>query len=123
MFRIEKQGENHLHIEFDGQMDSGQMEVALNEFILLAKGIEKGTMLYEVAAFHMPSFSAIGIKLSKLPTLFGLVGQFRKAAVLTDEKWLQKVSEIEGLLIPSLDIKAFPLADKAAAEAWLAAES
>ncbi|RBO82359.1 STAS/SEC14 domain-containing protein [Marinomonas aquiplantarum] len=123
MFRIEKQGDNHLHIELDGQMDSEQMEVALNEFILLAQGIEQGTMLYEIVAFHMPSFSAIGIKISKLPTLFSLVGKFRKAAVLTDEKWLQKVSEIEGLLIPGLDIKAFPLAEKAVAEAWLAAES
>ncbi|AEF54159.1 STAS/SEC14 domain-containing protein [Marinomonas posidonica] len=122
MFRVEKQGENHLYIELDGQMDSEQMEVALNEFILLAQGIEKGTMLYEIASFHFPSFSAIGIKLSKLPTLFSLIGKFRKAAVLTDETWLQKVSEIEGLLIPGLDIEAFPLDEKAAAEAWLAAE-
>ncbi|BFM48969.1 STAS/SEC14 domain-containing protein [Marinomonas sp. THO17] len=120
MFHVEKQGENHLYIEFDGQLDSLQMEVALNEFILLAQGIEKGTMLYEIAAFHMPSFSAIAVKLSKLPTLFSLIGKFRKAAVLTDEKWLQKVSEIEGLLIPGLDIKAFSLDEKADAEAWLA---
>jgi hypothetical protein len=95
------------------------MESALNEFICKANGIENGTMLYEVGDFKFPSFAAIGVKLSKLPTLFGFMGKFKKAAVLTDKKWLQKVSEVQGMLIPGLQIKAFSTEEKSAAEAWL----
>jgi hypothetical protein len=40
--------------------------------------------------------------------------------VLTDKKWLQKASELEGLLMPGLEIKAFDQDQAGAAEAWLA---
>lgn len=51
--------------------------------------------------------------------MLGLVRRFRKAAVLTDKTWLKKVSEFEGMLIPGLEIKAFPLDQREAAETWL----
>jgi len=95
------------------------MELALDDFISKANGIENGTMLYEVGEFEFPSLSAVGVKLSRLPTLFGFIGKFKKAAILTDKKWLQKVSEIEGMLIPGLQIKAFCTTEKSAAEEWL----
>jgi hypothetical protein len=40
--------------------------------------------------------------------------------VLTDKIWIKKVSEIEGALIPGLEIKAFDRDQKEAADAWLA---
>jgi hypothetical protein len=52
--------------------------------------------------------------------MFGVIRNFDRAAVLADRKWIKTVSEIEGALIPGLDIKAFDLDQEAEAEAWLA---
>ena len=53
--------------------------------------------------------------------MLGLMRRFKKAAVLTDKTWLKKVSEFEGALIPGLEIKAYQLEEREAAEAWLSA--
>jgi hypothetical protein len=76
-------------------------------------------MLYDVVDFHLPSLGAIAIEFSRLPSMFGLIRKFKKAAVLTDKNWIQKASELEGLLIPGIDIKAFNRDQKEEAESWL----
>jgi len=65
------------------------------------------------------TLGAIGIEFSRLPSMFGLMKKFDRAAVLTDKTWLKKVSELEGVLYPGLEIKAFNIDQKAEAEAWL----
>lgn len=119
MLKVTKIGDDRLNIEFGGSLNSQEMESALDDFIGKANGIENGTMLYEIGEFEFPSLSAIAVKLSKLPLLFGFIGKFKKAAILTDKKWLQKVSELEGMLIPGIQIKAFSTEEKSSAEEWL----
>ena len=119
MLSVTKVGEDRLDIKFEGSLNSRELETALDDFISKARGIENGKMFYEVGDFELPTLSAIGVKLSKLPALFGFIGKFKKAVILTDKKWLQKVSEIEGLLIPGLQIKAFSTEQRDSAEAWL----
>ncbi|SMF19863.1 SpoIIAA-like [Alteromonadaceae bacterium Bs31] len=119
MLKVTKIGDSRLNIEFEGSLNAQEMEDALEDFISKAAGIDNGIMLYEINDFEFPSLAALGVKFSKLPTLFGFIGKFKKAAMLTDKKWLQKVSEIEGMLIPGLQIKAFSSEERAAAEEWL----
>ena len=76
-------------------------------------------MLYDVVDFHIPSLDAIAIEFSRLPSMFGFLKKFDRAAVLTDKTWLKKASEFEGALFPSLEIRAFGRNQKAEAEAWL----
>ena len=119
MFKIEKRGDNRLDIELSGKLDSEGMEKALDELVEKSQGIVNGRMLYDVVEFQIPSLRAIGIEFARLPSMFGLIRQFEKAAVLSDKTWLKKVSELEGLLIPGLEIKAFDREQKEEAEAWL----
>ena len=56
---------------------------------------------------------------AKLPQLFRLVRSIDKAAVLTDQGWIKTVSELEGALIPGLEIKAFDLDEEDAALDYL----
>lgn len=120
MFKVIRNGENRLDIELSGKLNSEEMTVALDELVSKSEGIENGTMLYEIVDFHIPSLGAIGIELSRLPSMFGLIRKFVRAAVLSDKTWIQKVSELEGALIPGLEIRAFDRDQREEAEAWLA---
>lgn len=122
MFTVTKKSNHRLDIELSGKLNSEEMQVALDELTAKSKDIENGIMLYEVIDFHLPSLGAIAIEFSRLPSMFGLIRKFRRAAVLTDKNWIKKASEIEGLLIPGLEIKAFNRDQKDEAERWLAGE-
>ncbi|MFC1523725.1 STAS/SEC14 domain-containing protein [Thermodesulfobacteriota bacterium] len=119
MFTVIQKGINRLDIEMSGKLNADEMTIALDELVSKSKNIENGTMLYDVIDFHLPSLEAIAIEFSRLPSMFGLLKKFNRAAVLTDKTWLQKVSEFEGFLFPGLEIKAFNRDQKAEAEAWL----
>ena len=119
MFKIIPNGINRLDIEMCGKLNSEDMKIALDELISKSQNIKNGRMLYEIIDFHLPSLGAIGVEFSRLPTMFGLMKKFDRAAVLTDKTWLKKVSELEGAFYPGLEIKAFNRTQKAEAEDWL----
>ena len=119
MFRVTQNGKNRLDIEMSGKLNSEDMRMALDELLKKSKNIENGTMLYDVIDYHLPSIEAISIEFSRLPSMFKFIKKFNRAAVLADKKWLQKISEVEGILIPWLKIKAFSRDQKEEAEAWL----
>ena len=97
------------------------MRSAIEQIIELSKDIEHGRLLYRLHHFPWPSLAAIGVKFGHLPELFKLLGRFDRCAVLSDESWLRTASDIEGALIPGLEIKGFKMDEVEAAEAWLAA--
>ena len=119
MFRITQKGMNRLDIELSGKLNSEEMKIALDELVSKSENMEHGTMLYDVIDFHLPSLGAIAIEFSRLPSMFGLMKKFDRAAVLTDKTWLKKISEFEGHLFPGLEIKAFDRDQREEAEAWL----
>ena len=121
MFKVTPNGKNRIDIELSGKLDSDEMRTALDDLVDKSDNIENGIMLYDVIDFHMPSLSAIAIEFSRLPEMFGLIRKFSKAAVLSDKTWIKKVSELEGVLIPGLQIKAFSREQREEAEAWLEA--
>ena len=119
MFKVIKNGSDRLDIEMSGKLDAASMTVALDELVSKSENIDNGKLLYVIIDFQLPTLSAIGIEFSRLPSMFGLMKKFNRAAVLTDKTWLKKVSEFEGVLFPGLEIKAFDIDQKAEAEAWL----
>ena len=122
MFNVTPNGPNRVDIELGGKLDSEEMGVALDELVAKTEGIEHGRMLYRIDDFKIPTLGAIVIEFARLPSMIGLITKFDRAAVIADQKWIQTISEIEGKLIPGLEIKAFDSDDEAAAEAWLAAD-
>ena len=112
-------GENRLDIEMNGKLDAESMKVALDELVSKSENIENGKILYVIIDFQLPTLSAIGVELSRLPSMIGLIKKFKRAAVLTDKNWVKRVSEFEGALFPGVEIKAFNLDQKEEAESWL----
>ena len=119
MFKVIQKGMNRLDIEIRGTLNAQEMKMALDKLVSKSENIENGKMLYEIIDFHLPSLGAIAIEFSRLPSMLGLLKKFDRAAVLTDKTWLKKVSELEGILYPNLEIKAFDRNQKEEAEAWL----
>lgn len=122
MLIVKRVNDNRLDIEMSGKLDSHGMKAALDDLIEKSEGIEHGRMLFDVIDYRLPSLDAIGIELSRLPSMFRWINRFERAVVLSDRKWLRVISEIEGVMIPGLEIKAFDRDDRFEAEAWLEAQ-
>ena len=119
MFKVTLKNSNRMDIQMSGKLDSEAMKMALDELVHKSLHIEEGQMLFDVVDFHLPSLGAIVIEFSRLPSMFGFLGKFTRAAVLTDKSWLKIISELEGKLYPGLEIKAFHRSQKNEAEEWL----
>jgi len=119
MFKVEQNGLNRLDIQLSGKLDAEEMKIALDELIAKSENINNGKMFYDIIDFHIPSLRAIVIEFSRLPSMLRLIKKFDRAAVLADKTWLKKISELEGILYPGLEIKAFDRDQKSEAEAWL----
>lgn len=119
MFTVIRSGTNRLDITMSGKLNSEEMKKALDELVIKSENIESGRLLYDVVDFHLPSLSAIAIEFSRLPSMFGWIRKFERAAVLADKAWIKKISEFEGALVPGLEIKGFNRDEKDKAEAWL----
>lgn len=119
MFKVMRNGENRIDVEFSGKLDSEEMRDALDELSHTSEGIEHGLMFYRIGDFSLPTLGAVAVELSRIPQLFRFVRRFDRMAVIAGKEWVRKASELEGALIPGLRIKAFDLGQEAEAEAWL----
>jgi hypothetical protein len=119
MFKVIQNGANRLDLEMSGKLDSEEIKIAIDELVSKSDSIANGKMLYDVINFSFPSPNALAIEFSVLPSVFKILKKFDRTAILTDKKWLKKLSELEGLLYPGLKIKAFNRDQRAEAEAWL----
>jgi hypothetical protein len=119
MFKISKPSANRLDIELSGTLNAETMRTALDQLLEQSEGIKDGKMLYRINDFEIPTMGALVVELQLMPKLFSLVGKFGRCAVLSDAAWIRTAAEIEGAIIPSLEIKAFPLSAAQAAEDWL----
>ena len=119
MFTVTKPAQNRVDIRLKGSIDSDIMRDALDDLIAKSEGVTNGRMLYTITDFEMPTLGAIGVEFARLPRLFGLLGKFDRCAVIADAGWLRKAAEIEGAIIPGIEIRSFEPMDIAAAEVWL----
>ena len=119
MLKVSKPANDRLDIELSGLLNAESMDKALSSLVEQSKGVKDGKMLYTITDFEMPTLGALAVELQHMPKLFGLLGKFRKCAVLSDEGWIRTFAEIEGAMIPNLEIKSFALASRQAAEKWL----
>ena len=119
MMTIDVKEPNMIALDIDGEITSETMAVGLDELIRLSADIKNGSMFYTIRNFQFPGRSALAVEFKKLPSLFNLIRKFDRIAVLADAGWIKTSSEIEGKLIPGLEIKAFNLDEEDQALAFL----
>ncbi|MBU43802.1 MAG: hypothetical protein CMN76_11320 [Spirochaetaceae bacterium] len=118
MYTVEVNG-NRLEVTMEGVLDGPAMKQALDDLETKSAGIQDGTLLYDVVDFQLPTLDAVMIEFARLPSMLGLIGRFKKAAVLSDMTWLKQISQAEGLLIPGITIKGFNRDEREEAIQWL----
>ncbi|MEE4189598.1 MAG: STAS/SEC14 domain-containing protein [Roseobacter sp.] len=119
MLKITKPSSDRLDVELSGVLTADTMREGLERFIEQSEDITNGRMLYTIPEFAMPTLGALAVEFQHIPKLFGMIRNFDKCAVLSDAAWIRNAAEIEGAVIPGLEIKSFPLSSSQAAEAWL----
>lgn len=119
MFRVTRVAPDRIDVILSGRLDSDAMRAALDDLLFKSEGINHGRMLYRIDEFDLPTLGAVAVELSRLPQLFRFIRRFDRCAVIAGKDWLRRISEVEGLLIPGLTIKAFDLHQESDALAWL----
>ncbi|MGH1340247.1 MAG: STAS/SEC14 domain-containing protein [Nannocystales bacterium] len=119
MFTVTRVSPIRVEIESSGKLDGDEMNAALDSLIRETEGLEHGQMLFRVGEFALPTFAGLKVEFARLPSMLGFVRKFRRCAVLADQRWLKRISELEGALIPGVEIRGFGLEQQATAEAWL----
>ncbi|AWT10776.1 MAG TPA: STAS/SEC14 domain-containing protein [Pseudomonas sp.] len=119
MFRVTRVAPDRIDVILSGRLDSDAMRAALDDLLFKSEGINHGRMLYRIDEFDLPTLGAVAVELSRLPQLFRFIRRFDRCAVIAGKDWLRRISEVEGLLIPGLTIKAFDLHQESDALTWL----
>lgn len=120
MFTVEKAHEDLLHIEISGKVTADEMVKGLDTLLPLTAEMEDGRMLALYHDIELPEAGAIFEEMKRLPQLFGVIGRVKKVAVLSDQKWIRDMAELEGMVLPGTTIRGFEVNERARAEAYLA---
>lgn len=108
---------NHIELTATGRIEGPQMQAALDKLIALCEPLDHVTYLAVMTDITMPAGAALTAEIARLPKLMGLLRKIDKAALIANQGWLRTAAEIEGKLIPNLEIRCFE--DVATARAWL----
>ncbi len=119
MFRIHSPAVNRLDIDISGKLDSTDMRLLIEDLDTQSKALTSGKMLVRIQDFNMPTLGAMGVEISRMPTLFKMIRRFDRAAVVSDKDWIRRMSAVEGAIIPGLEVRGFELHEVAQAEIWL----
>jgi hypothetical protein len=121
MMNITKVSSNRVDVEFSGKIDSDQMAKVLDDMFSAIQDMKHGLLLYRIGELEMPTMGAIAVELKNLPKIFRMVQKIDRIAVVCDQGWIQTGAEIEGKLIPGVEMKSFDLNEEDKAVEWLEA--
>ncbi|MEM9813041.1 MAG: STAS/SEC14 domain-containing protein [Pseudomonadota bacterium] len=119
MLTIERKGPGRIDVSVAGRIGTLEMEAGLERLIAETGDMSAADMLTRVSGRAWPSVGALTVKLRKLPELLALRRRFRRVALVADAGWLRSAAELEGALLPGIQVRGFRPADAGAAEDWL----
>ena len=95
---------------WEGKITEAEMKLVFSVLKEKIKDYGKISVYQEIGSIGGVEFEGIVEELKFLRE-FGL-SNFKKAAVVTDKKWVQKIAEIENKIFRKIDIKCFSTDEK-----------
>jgi len=115
---LELDADNVVAVGLDGKISTEQFDRVATLVEDKLQRHDKIRMYVEVISFGGMSIAAF-FKDMKLALHHWK--RFDKEAVVTDKKWLQKLSKMGGKLFPGIDVRAFPSMEAEMARQWVQA--
>jgi len=119
MFTVHPPKSNLVIAEIGGKITRDEMSAGLDALTAQVNDIARANMLCVYDDIDMPEIGALTEELKRLPQLFAMISHLDKVAVVSDQKWVRDMAELEGMVIPGIRLRSFPQAARAEAEQWL----
>ena len=118
MFRILTDLPSHVvGFEIDGTVTRRDIEALYRE---VERAMDGGHvhLVGEIAGVGGLTLEALGANLGKGLAMLTRLGSVDRYAVVSDVGWITQTARLQGALLPGLEVRAWPRADRAAAVAW-----
>jgi hypothetical protein len=115
---IETGSTKAIGIRISGKIEKADMEKMIKQAEVKFAQNEKLGIYVELESFEGISFEAL---IQDLKFALPNIKRFHKKAVVSRREWLGKIAEISDRVLPGIEIRHFPLAQKEDAMEWVKA--
>ncbi|WP_371396108.1 STAS/SEC14 domain-containing protein [Fretibacter rubidus] len=112
---------NIAYMTVTGKMSDEDMKEALNWFDTVTEEHGDVQLCVDIAKMDFPSLKAVKQSFVRLGDMLRYPNDIDKCAVLTDSSFLRSTAEVEGAVIPDLEIQAYDMEALPQAVNWLKA--
>jgi hypothetical protein len=106
-------------LRLEGSIDNEGLERAFAKFREAFEGNDKIRVYVEVEGIGWESTETFFRNMKMKLDVLGEIGKFEREAVVSDKGWLEIATKIGDVLLPGIDVRHFPVADKERALEWI----
>lgn len=103
-----------------GVVTGPELQSAIDAIEAAKRNHPRISLVVEVDDLRFMTLTALLKDMGYGLTQIGDLDRYYRAAVVTDQAWIEQVARIEERLFKAVEIRTFPLRDHAAAMAWAA---
>jgi len=106
-------------LRLEGSIDNEGLERAFAKFREAFESNDKIRVYVEVEGIGWESTETFFRNMKMKLDVLGEIGKFEREAVVSDKGWLEIATKIGDVLLPGIDVRHFPVADKEHALEWI----
>lgn len=119
MFNVEKSDNSKVIVEIGGHISAREMSDGIDELTELIADMPKAHVMTIYNDIDMPETGALFEEFKRLPQMLGMIGHLERVAVVSDQRWIRDMASLEGLMLPTVDVRGFAHSARAQADAFL----
>lgn len=108
-----------IEVVAEGRFTAADVAPALDRLWQILDEMPRLDILVDVRGSPSIGLSAITEEIKHLPSLFRLIRQIERVAIVADAGWVRAVSKLESALIPGLHYEVYERHEAAHAREWL----
>jgi hypothetical protein len=118
-FSITTEANELIAIDAQGELSLENIDEGIAKLMQLTEEREDAAILIRLSNMDLGSLYKLASKVARSPEYLELKGRAAKAAVLTDQDFIQRSAATEIAVMPRMDARVFDLANEVDALVWL----